>query len=111
MGALCTSRHFAGGSASRRVRDGLAGWPRKTRTRESACEPCVWDSVTTCVGSLKDDARDCSRLSCCAGNTQPTPPLESDLPSQPRLSVGRVGLQVQPIIEPVLFNICSEGGL
>jgi hypothetical protein len=55
--------------------------------------------------SLKDDARDCSRLSCCAGNTQPTPALESDLPSQPRLSVGRVGLQVQPIIEPVLFNM------
>src|SRR5437588_2573161 len=30
---------------------------------------------------LKHDARDCSRLSCCAGNTQPTPRLESDLPS------------------------------
>ena len=35
--------------------------------------------MTTASARLKHDARDCSRLSCCAGNTQPTQRLESDL--------------------------------
>ena len=54
----------------------LAGWPRRTRTWESACEPCILESVTTCVGSAKARRPRLFAFELLRGDAKPTPAAE-----------------------------------